>query len=135
MGYREEFEEQGYFVVPGVVGPEQRADLLREIIEAYGTSRPTVIKNPKFRRHTPLPLSDSVSDAVTAVLEHGYEVLESFLKNDKDLVELSSISVFPNAEAQPLHRDEANPGHYLASVFVNLMATRAEAGAPSGARP
>jgi len=129
MTLRNHFETDGYVILSEVLGPAHCADLLREIIECFHSSEPTVIKNPNFRRHVPLPMSLAVSDALSLCVEHGHGVLSAFLKNEQELVELSSITVFPNAEEQPLHRDEANEGHYLASVFVNLADTHDETGA------
>jgi len=126
---RRQFAEDGYFVVPEALGREACADLLREIIEAFHSSKPTVIKEPAYRRHAPLALTDCVGDALTTTLEHGHELLSGFLENQQELVELSSITVFPNAAEQPLHRDEANAGHFLVSVFINLAETREDAGA------
>lgn len=123
------FAEEGYLVVPQAVGAEACADLLREIIEAFHNEVPTVIKEPAYRRHAPLPLTDAVSDTLMAVIEHGHELLSSFLEREQELVELSSITVFPNAAEQALHRDEANEGHFLASIFINLADTSAQVGA------
>ncbi len=123
------FEEQGFFVIPALVGVESCRELQREIIAAFDSSPQTVIKEPAFRRHTPLPLTEGVLDTLDLVLQHGHSVLSNFLKNQQELVELSSISVFPHAKAQALHRDEANTGHYLASVFINLADTSADGGA------
>ena len=124
-----EFERDGYVVIPEVLSPGHCADLLRETIECFHSSTPTAIKQPNFRRHLPLPLSQVVNDALTLCIEHTHEVLSPFLKNEQELVELSSITVFPNAAEQALHRDEANDGHYLASVFLNLAATSQDVGA------
>lgn len=129
MGYTEDFHRDGFVIIPEVLGGEECAVLLGEIVESFRTSEPSVIKEPAFRRHSPLTLSPTVSDAVTAVVEHCYEPLSNLLQGDRHLVELSSITVFPNAAEQPLHRDEANAGHFLASVFINLAATSAETGA------
>jgi ectoine hydroxylase-related dioxygenase (phytanoyl-CoA dioxygenase family) len=123
------FEKDGYCVIPQALGPEACADLLHEIIEAFHTSAPTVIKEPAYRRHAPLALSDAVSDALTTIVEHGHSLLSNFLQNEQELVELSSITVFPNAAEQPLHRDEANEGHFLVSVFINLVESCEQSGA------
>tara|TARA_R110002096_G_scaffold361075_2_gene554095 strand:- start:9941 stop:10882 length:942 start_codon:yes stop_codon:yes gene_type:complete len=129
MSYFTDFERDGYVVIPEVLSSAHCADLLRETIACFHSSTPTVIKEPSFRRHTPLPLSQAVSDALTLSIEHAHPVLSPFLKKTQELVELSSITVFPNAAEQPLHRDEANEGHYLASVFLNLAKTSEEVGA------
>jgi hypothetical protein len=129
MSYANDFQRDGYVVIPEVLSAAHCADLLRETITCFHTSTPTVIKQPNFRRHVPLPLSQAVSDALTLSIEHAHEVLSPFLKNAQELVELSSITVFPNAAEQPLHRDEANDGHYLASVFLNLAETSEGVGA------
>ncbi|MBL4634063.1 MAG: phytanoyl-CoA dioxygenase family protein [Kofleriaceae bacterium] len=125
----EQFVQDGYFVVPELLGPEHCAELLADIVESFHSSPPTPIKEPTFRRHSPLALSESVNEAISMALEYGYTPLANFLKTQQELVELSSITVFPNAAAQALHRDEANEGHYLVSVFINLAETRADTGA------
>lgn len=129
MSHSEIFERDGYVVIPEILSSAHCAELLREILEATRVQPPTVIKEPKFRSHIPLPMTAVVSDAVALCVEHAHSILSPFLKNEQELVELSSITVYPNAEEQQLHRDEANDGHYLASVFINLAETEAIAGA------
>ena len=129
MTQLEEFEKNGYFIVQEALSESDCDSLLAEVIESFHSSTPSAIKEPRYRRHSPMPLSAQVSEAITTTVEHGHDPLSSFLRNDQLLVELSSITVFPNAKAQPLHRDEANRGHYLVSVFINLAATSKGVGA------
>ncbi len=126
---QKQFERDGYVVIPEAICKQDCQRALKEVIESWSTSPPTRIKDPNFRRHSPMPLSAVVGDILTVTMEHIHPTLSEFLQEQQELVELSSITVFPGAACQPLHRDEANEGHFLASVFINLADTHAHSGA------
>lgn len=129
MNYTQQLQEDGYFVMEGVLSEEGCKALLNDIISSFSQTPPDFILESGFRVHTPLAFMPSVDQTLNQVVAPTYSTLASFLQGQQRLVELSSITVFPHAQAQNLHPDEQNSGKYLISVFVNLAPTTKESGA------
>jgi len=122
-------DEQGYFVVEKALDDEESRALLQEVIATFATASRTGIRKAKFRVHAPLDMTPRVFRSVQTVLSRGYDTVRSFLPRERYLVELSSITAFPGAGAQAIHRDEFDVGKGIVSVFVNLAPTARGVGA------
>lgn len=125
----ESFDRDGYAVVERAIPESMCADLLQLILSSCQRTESDFILQPNFRLHCPMPMNALTRRAITVALEPAYKAMDQFLAGPQDLVELSSITVFPHAAAQELHADEQNPGTALVSVFINLAPTREETGA------
>lgn len=127
----EQFERDGFLVVEDVANPEECAQLLNFTIYALSISPWNYVRESEFRTHCPLPMSRLVKALMHSVVERTYPVWESALSRRRGLVELSSIIVFPHAQAQAVHRDEAEAGKHVVTAFVNLLPTARHVGALS----
>jgi hypothetical protein len=132
--YYDEFEQNGYNVSERAITTDMCAELLRQILHCAQGHQSDYILQSDYRIHAPLPLSWQSRQAMTAIIEPYAEMLHRFFSDpastqESDLVELSSITVFPHAEAQTIHPDEQNEHARVVSIFVNLSPTKAESGA------
>ena len=122
-------DEQGFFVVEKALDDEECRAVLQEVIATFSTASRTPIRKNDFRVHAPLNMTPRVFRGVQSALARGYDTVRSFLRRESYLVELSSITAFPGAGAQALHRDEYDLGKYIVSAFVNLAPTARGVGA------
>lgn len=129
MTPRERFARDGYFVVRELLSPAECQALLSRTVASFGESASSYVHASSLRRHQPLALTPEVRRAVCRLAEGADGLLHQALETSRSLAELSSITVFPGAAAQKLHRDESTEDRPLISVFVNLAPTTAEAGA------
>jgi hypothetical protein len=132
--YYDEFEQNGYVVSERAITTDMCAELLRQILHCAQEHQSDYILQSDYRIHAPLPLSWQSRQAMIAIIEPYAEMLHRFFSDpastqESDLVELSSITVFPHAEAQTIHPDEQNEHARVVSIFVNLAPTKAESGA------
>lgn len=123
------FEEDGYAIVKEALPESLCAELLSFIIASFATTRQDFVLEPEFRVHCPLAWEDIVETCLSTILAPIQGLLSRFLGDSDELVELSSITVFPGAKAQVLHPDEGNPDKRIVSVFINLTAVDASSGA------
>lgn len=131
MNYSQKLEDDGFFVIERAISETFSAELLGFVIDSFSDTNPDFILESSFRVHSPLELTPLVERAVNEIVTPAYSALDPFLQGSKRLVELSSITVFPHANAQNIHFDEQNAGKYLISIFVNLAPTSRESGALS----
>lgn len=129
MNYAERLKEDGFFVIEGLFSDQECGELLAYVIDSFNETEPDFIMQSNYRVHSPLQLTPMVDKAVSRIATPAFDAVSDFLRGPQRLVELSSITVFPRAASQILHRDESNEGSFLMSVFVNLAPTAAESGA------
>ena len=125
----EDFHRDGFVVCRELFTAEECGELLSEVVAGWGSYPSSYLHAARFRRHQPLEMSSVVRSAVCRLAHEGESVLGAFLGPSTALAELSSITVFPGAEAQVIHHDEFVEGKRLISIFVNLAPTTKEAGA------
>jgi hypothetical protein len=123
------FQDEGFHVAEGLVPAAVCSDLFREIVRALPAPARDRVHSADFRAHCPLPLEPAVRYAVSASVQTHFDFLYTFLGANRKLVELSSITVFPGASAQPLHADQSDPAKRLVSIFINPFPTEAGVGA------
>jgi hypothetical protein len=122
-------EDDGFMVVERAITERTCAKLLKYMVASFHKKQTDYIIKPKYRVHCPLELTKLVEKTLVTVVSKRYGELDRFLNGSQDLVELSSITVFPYAKEQGIHPDEQNAGKRLISVFVNLAPTSFESGA------
>ena len=123
------FDEHGFIVLERQLDRALCSALLREVISSFSAGRPSRVLATPFRAHYPMPMNDVVENVIRGTVTSVYELLDAALPRDRRLVELSSITVFPGAESQPLHRDEMGEGKQVISIFINLSDTHESTGA------
>lgn len=128
MTCRDRFERDGFFVLEAILPPALSTELFQEVLAAFSDSSWSHTIEGTFRAHCPLKLTPSVKSAIELALHQGHEAIDPFLFRRKLLVELSSITVFPNARAQEMHSDEQDPDKRVVTVFLNLFPTAEETG-------
>lgn len=127
LGSHTSLPDHGVELAPAVVSSPLCAELQAVVLDAFASGQRSTIREPWGRVHAPLPLVPAVSAALREALQAVGSSVCGAVGPDAQLVELSSITVFPGADHQPMHRDCAQPG--LVTLFVNLGPTAARAGA------
>lgn len=127
--YDQHLKKYGYFVIEKVIPEATCKALLGHVISSFPQSQTDFIIKPDFRMHVPLSLTPLVGQSIEKILSPAATVVSEFLSGSQKLVELSSITVFPHAQAQNIHPDEQNKNKQLLSVFVNLVPTTQASGA------
>lgn len=125
----ERFARDGFVVLESVLSSADCALILSEVLESFHSTARSYIHEPRFRIHSPIPLSLAVFRTVREVVRRSGALLSTFLTGGQQLAELSSITVFPGARPQTIHRDERDPTKRIVSVFVNLLETTRDTGA------
>jgi len=123
------FARDGFVVARELFSPDECLALLSLTVSSFGATPSSYVHATELRRHQPLPLSCEVRRGVCRIAQGAEGLLNHSLNRQRALAELSSITVFPGARAQKLHRDESTEDQQLISVFVNLAPTSAAAGA------
>ncbi len=123
------FQRDGYVVAKSILDADTCSALLDQILEDTRSGSESFVLQSAFRLHTPLRPTSTVRGAVCSIVDAGFPVLDAFLPKERHLAELSSLTVFPGAEAQVVHPDETNEGRFLVTCFANLFASSAECGA------
>lgn len=117
------FDSHGYHLSNSFLPSSACEALLKEIIYSWGLGSASFVKSPAYRLHTPLSLSDSSLLVLRNICSSYRYLLDEFLSSEEDqfLVELSSITSFPGAQRQELHRDHKDFNRNLITFFVNLF--------------
>jgi len=117
------FELHGYCQTDSFLPSSVCNALLKEIIHCWGLGSRSFIKGSEYRLHVPLPLSDNSLLAIRKICSSYHCLLDQFLSSEEDqfLVELSSITSFPGARQQEIHRDYKDFSRNLITFFVNLL--------------
>lgn len=131
MDYFEQLDTNGFFVIERALSEALATELLGYVIKSFSGAEHDYILASDFRVHAPLKLTSLVNGAVHEIVTPAHAAVSKFLGDSNRMVELSSITVFPHADAQPIHADEQNEGETLISIFVNLAPTKRESGALS----
>jgi uncharacterized protein (TIGR02466 family) len=114
------FLNDGFFVRHSYLSESVCRSLLCEVIKSW--SNDSLIRDPEFRRHSPLPLSDISLNVLSQIYKDFSHLLFDLLPSSScNLVELSSITSFPGAIEQQPHRDHSTNDKMLISIFINLL--------------
>lgn len=134
-----EFRKNGYVVLSGVLAAADCAELFGQVVESFANPTWSYVHESRYRAHCPLSLTPIVAQLVRTCVRRGGGILEDCLKQSRKLVELSSLTVFPHATAQPVHADQTQTDRDLVTIFVNPMPTARRVGAlaviPGSHRP
>jgi uncharacterized protein (TIGR02466 family) len=122
------FDENGFFLMNNAVDKESLDQLAQKMLISFGTQAYSYVHASSCRVHCPIDIDALVDDTISRVIAPVYKTLDGFLENEKKMVELSSITVFPNAKEQVLHQDESMYDKFLVSIFVNAAPTTIESG-------
>ena len=117
------FDKHGYYVSDSFLPAQMCESLLNEVIHSWELGSTSSIKSPRFRLHTPIPLNDISLLVLKKICLTYRHLLEGYLAldDDKFLVELSSITSFPGAQMQAIHKNHIDTSHNLITFFVNLL--------------
>lgn len=121
--YINQFIEDGYFTVEGMVGARTCREIFKQVISQQSTKK-THVHESSFRSHTPIEDSYVVSKTIQNIIDPFRDFLAGYLGEDRKLCELSSFLVFPGAKAQGFHRDFQDFDKKFISVFINLTPSR-----------
>ena len=131
MHYADDIESQGFAIVPDVLSEIERQALSKNVVAQFSSNtsyhpRSQNISRYASRAHIPMPLDELAWTVMENVVEKASDDLKATLGATRELVELSSLTVFPGAQAQEWHPDVT--GNML-SVFVSLVPTEQDVGA------
>ena len=118
-----DFFNNGYTVTKSILTKNECNDLFKQILCDWQTGNLfSYIHESDFRIHSPVQITDLTKSIVQKVVECHRHILKDFFDDiDPWLVELSSICVFPNAEQQPIHKDQSDVNGKLVTFFINLL--------------
>ena len=124
------FFENGYAAHEALFSKVECEKIFDEIKSGWKISNSDYIHSPKHRQHVPLFMTPATVGVMKVVLAKYQDLFDQFLFNDemKWLVEFSSITVFPGARGQIIHRDVPDSGKRLITVFVNLLDVSLDSG-------
>lgn len=117
------FLRDGYVVQHKLLAKDQCDGLMAQILSDWRIpERSCYVHQKKFRIHAASEWNELTRSAVRTICKQFSGLIHSFLlENDPWLVELASISVFPGAKQQHLHRDHDDPRRKILTCFLNLM--------------
>ena len=122
------FNEQGFYRQDSFLSSSMCTALLGEIIDSWTEGHLSHIKSPKFRLHSPLLVADTSLLLLRKICSSYRQLLADYLTDSKAhyLVDLSSITSFPGAVEQKLHRDNSHPEKRFITFFINLFTADSE---------
>ena len=124
------FNEHGFYRQDSFLTASMCSALLGEIIDSWAKGHLSHIKSPKFRLHSPLLVADTSLLVLRKICSTYRQLLADYLTDSMAnyLVDLSSITSFPGAVEQKLHRDNSHPEKKFITFFVNLFMAGSEDG-------
>jgi hypothetical protein len=124
-----EFRKNGYVVLRDVLDAAGCAEIFGQVVESFSSATWSYVHESRYRAHCPVSLTPIVAQLLRTCARRSGAILEDCLEHGRKLVELSSLTVFPHATAQPVHADQTRTDRHIVTIFVNPMPTVSRVGA------
>lgn len=116
------FKKKGYLVSENFLNNKECDELLRQMLIDWGKGVRSSIHKKDFRIHCPMRHNTFTKSIIDKFVKENKLLLKNFFEDEIAwLCELSSICVFPNAQRQPIHRDQNYFDKKLITCFINLF--------------
>ena len=124
------FLRDGYVVHRRLLSENDCDGLMDQVLSDWRVpERNLYVHKKKFRIHAASEWNELTRYAVKKTYQRFSRLIHSFVQDDDPwLVELASISVFPGAKQQHLHRDHDDSQRKVLTCFLNLKDVNEDSG-------